>query len=440
MRLLIIGHQNRIERIKSIMMSDYGTISWESLEYSNLKQSNEIAYIIKKRQSQFDGILFTGMVPFKIINSSIIPSIPCDYIHRDRSTLLHVLLKIFTSSVYNPFSISIDSFAKDEVEEIYSELSVSPALIANEYAGKIDIKADFINDLFHFHKGRYLSGRVTCCVTALNNVYDRLAEAGIPVFLLDQSTDLIKQSIERLQLKHEAHVNDKTKIVAISIGITYPSEHSVINQNEYQLFLDRNKVSEEIYMFGQRLQAAVIQEDNNHFLLFCTKSVLENETDNYNSIAILRGMNKQIASNVSVGIGHGITAREAKYSAYLGREKATINGHNTAYVVYNGDTIIGPITESHRIKEEAEIVDKAFYMVSEKSGIGINTLFKLHGMIDMYKKDTFTSHEMAHELGVSLRSMNKILTKLEDHHFVEIVGKKVGQNAGRPSRLIKILF
>jgi transcription initiation factor IIE alpha subunit len=56
----------------------------------------------------------------------------------------------------------------------------------------------------------------------------------------------------------------------------------------------------------------------------------------------------------------------------------------------------------------------------------------------MYNIEDTTSRELAQLYGVTLRSMNRILSKLEDHGYIEIVGKKKLSKKGRPSRILRL--
>lgn len=439
MKLLIIGHQNRIHKIKAVIKKHFSNIQTDSIEYSNPSQSSEIITVIKEEQKKVDGLLFTGTVPFKLINNGIIPSVPCDFIHRDNSSLIKVLLQATWTYGYDIQNLSFDTYEAEAIYKIYAEIGMCHVGKQLYIAEDRVLQGNYLEDLYAFHKKNYETHKVACCITALNNVYERLTADQIPCLILDPTTDVIKQTIERLQLKHIAHVNEQTKIVVMAISIDLPNEYSVVNENEYQLALDKMKISEEIYLYAQRLQAAVIQIDFSNYLVFCTKNTLETETDNYASIELLSSIKHKTNSTVSIGIGYGSTAREAKYSAILGIEKSKKNGKNTAYVVYNGKTVIGPINSSEK-EEHADYVDEAFYLISQKSGVSINLIFKLHALINQYKKDTFTPIEMAEELKISLRNMNKILQKLENSGHIQIIGKKMMGAAGRPSRIIQLLF
>jgi hypothetical protein len=85
-------------------------------------------------------------------------------------------------------------------------------------------------------------------------------------------------------------------------------------------------------------------------------------------------------------------------------------------------------------------IDAKFLKIAESTNISVNGIFKLQCIIDQNKKDLFTPNELALAFGNTTRSMNRILEKLELCGYVKVVGKKVMGGAGRPSRIVKLLF
>ena len=199
------------------------------------------------------------------------------------------------------------------------------------------------------------------------------------------------------------------------------------------------KVSEQVYLFAQRIQAAVIETGDKNYLLFTTTQLLENETNNLKSIELLHAIQNNTSSTVSVGIGYGQTANEAKSGANRGMQHASKKGGNLAFIVYEGKKIIGPLASIAQNKEKPNLViDERFLRISEKIGVSINTVFKLHCIAEQYGKNDFTIKELAPLFGVTSRTMNRIIEKFESHGYTNIIGKRVIGSSGRPSRIIQL--
>ncbi|HWR30338.1 MAG TPA: hypothetical protein VN631_10940, partial [Negativicutes bacterium] len=217
------------------------------------------------------------------------------------------------------------------------------------------------------------------------------------------------------------------------------NEHSLLTEDEYHNALNRMKVSEQVYLFAQRIQAAVMESGDQNYLLFTTMQMLENETNDLKNIDLLQAVKNNAASTISVGIGYGKTANEAKSGATLGMLHAGKKGGNLAFIVYEGKKIIGPLTNIAQNQEKTEpLIDEKFLRISEKVGVSINTVFKLHCISEQYGKNDFTIRELAPLFGVTPRTMNRIMEKFETHGYAKIIGKRIIGNSGRPSRIIRL--
>ncbi|WP_434799250.1 hypothetical protein [Terrisporobacter vanillatitrophus] len=60
--------------------------------------------------------------------------------------------------------------------------------------------------------------------------------------------------------------------------------------------------------------------------------------------------------------------------------------------------------------------------------------------MDKYKIDCFTTSELSKYCGTSIRSMSRILNKLEECNYIDIVGKQFLDGSGRPKRIMKFKF
>jgi response regulator of citrate/malate metabolism len=113
-------------------------------------------------------------------------------------------------------------------------------------------------------------------------------------------------------------------------------------------------------------------------------------------------------------------------------------GGHQCFVVYDRKRL-ERITAFDKVDEnEPAVHELPFKEISEKSGVSINKIYQLKCLMDLYKKDTFTSLELAQEFGNSLRSMNRMIEKLEQAGYIEVVGSKIIGQAGRPSRILKV--
>ena len=141
-------------------------------------------------------------------------------------------------------------------------------------------------------------------------------------------------------------------------------------------------------------------------------------------------------TNPGGDLGYGKSANEAKCRANLGMQHAKEKSGNFAYIVYDGKKIIGQLTNiSQNPEESGPIIDEKFLRISEKVGVSINTVFKLHCIAKKHGKNDFTIKELAPLFGVTTRNMNWIIEKFETHGFTKIIGKESLEVPDGPAEL-----
>lgn len=437
MKVGIIGPSQIVAKTNQIIKNEFPQIESVNFQYSIY---TETPALLKYHQLEVDALLFLGKTPYTLAGKFIQPTVPWEYVPRSGSSMLRILLYAKLWTHYDICNISFDTYNQSLLYEAYQEIGIPKEQLKIYIAEEQTIPNDHYQTLLcDFHKKNYYENHVSCCVTALQGVFDELCTISVPCLLLEPTANIIRETLYKLQLKYLINISKKSQLVAICIQIDAANEHSLLTDDEYHYALNRMKVSEQIYLFAQRIQAAVIESGDQNYLLFTTMQMLENETNNLKNIDLLQAVKNNTASTISVGIGYGKTANEAKSGATLGMLHAGKKGGNLAFIVYEGKKIIGPLTNIAQNQEKTEpLIDEKFLRISEKIGVSINTVFKLHCISEQYGKNDFTIRELAPLFGVTPRTMNRIMEKFETHGYAKIIGKRIIGNSGRPSRIIRL--
>ena len=194
-----------------------------------------------------------------------------------------------------------------------------------------------------------------------------------------------------------------------------------------------------MYLFAQRIQAAVIETEGNKYLLFTTMQLLDNETNSFKNLDLLYAVQANTNSTISVGIGYGQTANAAKLGANRGMLQASKKGGNMAFIVYDDKKIIGPLASVAPNKESKNpVIDEKFLRIAQTVGISVNTAFKLHCVTSQTGRNEFTVKELAPLFGVTDRTMNRIIEKFVAAGYCKLIGKRILGKAGRPTRIIQL--
>ncbi len=163
-------------------------------------------------------------------------------------------------------------------------------------------------------------------------------------------------------------------------------------------------------------------------------------TDNFRHFTLLTELADQYLSKVSVGIGYGETAGQAKVNANKGLMQSKKYDTNVAFVYYSEQALRGPLGVTSDVKKNDEYVNEKLYAVSQKALVGMNNLFKLYTIINQTNRNIFTVKELASLMSMQERSINRIVSNLEAAGYIKFIGKKPALKKGRPSRIIRIDF
>ena len=437
MKLGIIGPLEIVDKIMQIIKREFHQIQPVAYIY---KVYTETPMLIQDQQEHLDVILFAGSTPMSYAEKHVKATIPWEFIPRSGSSLLRSLLQITLLKKHNLFRVSSDLYDLNQLSETYEEIGINKDQFKIYAINKTPLDENYIDYVCAFHEHNYLCNQVSCCITALYNVHERLTAKNIPCYRIDATANIIRQTLHKMQLHYLVQISQQNQIVAMYVQIDSHSEYSLLNDNEYQYIINKTNVARQIYLFAQRIKAAVIEIGVREFLLFSTRHLLESVTNNFENIDLLQSVQKNTSSTISIGMGYGQTAQEAKFNANLGMERASSLGGDLAFIVHNTNKIIGPIrrNEDQQQEKSDHKIDKKFLTVSEKSGISVNTVYELYCIVEQQGKTRFTSFELANLAGVTPRTMNRILSKLVMHGFCFDVGKRILKNAGRPSRIFEI--
>ena len=438
-RIGIVGHTDNIKRIQEVIATRFPKIEGFPIETREAGHIKNTVDFVSENINDFDGILFTGKIIFDIMNHSMHSQNPWVYLENDDSQLLRLLLEAKLKQNHDIACISIDSYSEEAVKEISEDCGMKNGELSATVANLDLFSETLISDLVNFHIKCFKKQPSSMAITGLSAVYKELQERQIPSMLLTPNSKAIENKLHDLLGKIKFQDISVSQIVVISIEIDASSEYAWTSENEYSLMLQKTKITEEVYKFAQRIQAAVVETER-HYLLFTTKQIVEFETKNIRELPVLRAIQKKTNSTVSVGIGFGVTAREAKMNAVIGKNKATQMGGNQGFVVYSRKQMERITPLDHGQEDALAPTDSTIKDIAEHSGLSMNNIYQLKCLMDLYKKDTFTSQELAEELGNSLRSMNRIIERLETAGYIDVIGKKILGKSGRPSRILKLLI
>lgn len=434
MKMLYIGPSMGAKKMKEVHQKHFRNLEIDCLQYENYM---ETPALLEQYTGKVDAILFGGKAPLKAFEPVRKKyNVLYDSIPRHDTTLYRALLEAIYLCKRDIKRLSLDTFKKKDAENLLREVGIEVENSSLYFAEQRMEQKDYADYLVDFHSQLYREGKVDCCITGVAEVYRRLMEEGIPITYSIASEMVFVQSIENLHLRWLAKKNSENQIVVIAVKLNIPSEYSLIKEDEYAYLSQRIKIMDKLYYFSSRIDGILVEQGKNDFLIFTTKKTIELETNNYKNIYLLDLLREVSVVIAHIGIGYGSTVSESKFNAYESIKMALRHGEGAVYVVFENGEVRGPIESVIKEKKEANL-DEKFYQISKDTGLSVNTIYRIFRNVSEEMQKTFTSRELAELCGVSVRTMDRIVNKLCDAGYCDVIGERLMSKHGRPSRILQ---
>lgn len=397
-------------------------------------------------KNKLDAILFSGSAPYDYARRYLkMMDVPNYYLNRYSGALLRAILQASLEG-YDINKISFDYFDLESLSDVCDNLGIRPDrsnILSYQDVREQRLHLDYYNEtVFKFHRDKWKKGKSACAITPCFGAYQMLQKLQIPSFFVYPTADVCRAAINRLRSEYMEKINQKSQIVILSIEINLPNEYSLFMQHEQSFMQDRNSISSYIYALAGRLEASITEPTYRNFLIFTTREILETVTDHLQSLDILNLVQEHFLVSLCIGIGYGDTVRKAKENANKALIQAKKYGSNIAFAAYGENNIRGPVGKSKMPAMDADHdkLDKQIELISSRTSVSMQNIFKLYSIIEKTDKSTFTTKDLSVLMHVSKRSVDRIVNKLEIAGYLHIVGKQAAYDVGRPSRIVKIDF
>lgn len=436
MKFLFVGPSEVLDKMISISRSLFPDLECVSIQYDRYIEAVEK---INAYRGAVDAILFAGKSPYsyfeKYGNYTFEKYGLIDYLPRHRTTMYKALLEITYKMGGSLGALSIDTFDSGLMKEMYKDIDIPFDEQKMYFAQQRLVDPDYIAYLEEFHCDNYSSGRVDYCITSLAEVYKKLQKKEIPCVLTVPEEDVIRQTIRNLQAKVIANRSSDNQLVVLAVRIEYPKELSSISEDDYMFLSRRIMIMDKLYNFSNRISGVVV-ERGKEFLIFTGKKQIEQETSNFHNLTLCASLMEVEMINSYIGIGYGKTAHESKMHAYMGLKMSRNCRPGSAFVIFENHETIGPLN-SWLNEETPETIDGRYYQISKETSLSVNSVHKVLSKVLESGSTEFTSKELALMTGVTVRTMDRIIQKLSDAGYCEVVSEKQMTTHGRPSRILR---
>ncbi len=435
----LVGHPDINLKIKKIIEKHFNSISLYVVDVVGEEDLNRGVKKIKRMGRICNGILYTARDIHDIFNSRVDHTIPNTYVENTRTDLFKALFHGTFHLKTDIKRVSIDSLSHREVTEAYSDLGIDGEcechikIVPTDYSQK-----GFLKEVLSQHMSNYKYDG-SLCITQITAVRDALVSRGIKAILLEAQREQIIERVNNLISRSSAIKKIDFDQVAITINISNLKENLIINNSHHSVILEYNRIMEEVFWFAERVDGAYSFNGSKSYTIFCNREGFERETDHSSRLNILDTIAENQIVYASIGIGYGRTFKEAIKHSVIASIKAEKAKRNCAYISDDPDRVTGPLLPSNETPGlDGTVYDARLEKVASRSSINIDTIYKINSALRA--GNNYTSSEVAQIIGVTRRSANRILAKLEENGFAESTSSKPSGRRGRPSRIIRFLF
>lgn len=436
MRIGIVVPREIVNEIISFLRKEFPEMEAIPFPYDSIM---DIPDNLSGKQNRVDSFLFLGDTARRYAEKAIPHASEWLTIPRSSSALLRLLFRAEVAGF--PMHIATDLNNEKFFFQAFHEIGFSSEETSLEIIHLPAYSEGLLIQAANKMEKLYRQGKINFCITMYYKIREILHSKGIPVYILQPSFDDIRNGIQRLVLSHELHLTQNSQTAVIAVHIDSPDDNLPDN-NAYRLSVEKMAVTKEIYRTAHHINAACIEQPPANYLLFTTAKDIENSTNHFQRLPLLRNIAETTAFTLSIGIGYGLNPAEACYHAFRALEHASRSGGNRAFLI--GKALFSPIPMSSNdqdLQEKKERpIDEQFLYLSKKSKVSARIISNLYQACRDTGRQQFTASELADIIGVTPRTMNRILCKLMDHHLAQDVGRQFKDKTGRPSRIIEILF
>ncbi|MBU5438708.1 hypothetical protein KQI42_11840 [Tissierella sp. MSJ-40] len=425
MKIAVVGYGDSVDKTLYVADKYYNNIDFVCFTVGEIDSCEDI---LEKCEKEVDGIIFTGQgfnVEVKKYGKLTKPFL-C--IPREGSCLMKTLWNI-KDHYRDVKKVSIDILEEPLVHDIFQEFRIEFEEIF-VFPFDEDEKESKYKE---WHEKLLEQDKIDLAMTSFGSIYGDFKQRGLPVARIEITTPVIKNSIDIL-----IQLIETKKLGAAQIGIQI-IELNLSNEkaNHYVSLKKKNLVESKLIEYLPLVQGSLVRGVGSEYIIFSTRGALENEKAQNYFLELMKDLSKEKLIIYS-GTGYGTTAFHGDNNARTALQKAKEHKESSYYIVYEDESIKGPIGEIEGYSYNLMIKDKNLNKIAEEVGISPTYLSKIIAHMEISQKEIFEAKSLSEFLGVSERSARRILKKFLDSGYGEKVTSVQYNNVGRPTQFIKI--
>ncbi|MCZ8516148.1 hypothetical protein O9H85_27870 [Paenibacillus filicis] len=424
-RLLIVGPQDNVSQVLELGYM-FQKLQLLPRPYHYL---DEAVAILQKNEGKFDGVLFTGPIPYFNAAKVYKNKFPMVHIPFGGKALYRALFHAVQSQ--HPLNkISIDTIYEQEVSDTLNELGLYPEQVFCLQYNKPLTVHEFVD----YHTRLYEQGKIESAFTCLQAAHLQLLERKVPVIRIMPPRSTIADTLEKASLMGETLTNQANQMVVIIIEAAPINEmlYTASELCEKQLELERS-----ILNFAQEVEGSFTRSIRDQYMIATTREHFGSSAQPMTAMPFSLGALKSVFQ-IRIGVGIAGTASTAGYHAKISLQKSREQGENSCFICHPDKTIIGPIGVANPKTERLTVTEPILMELSGITGLSPILLERSIKTIAEMKLDRFTAYDIATQFGISARSARRLLQHLSSQQVIDKVGKELINKKGKPRIVFRL--
>lgn len=273
----------------------------------------------------------------------------------------------------------------------------------------------------------WTAGKVDIVICLYSSIAPLLRAHGIPYDCPRVEDTHLLDLIHRLQMKIELERLRAQMPVAVSVSLRGKSASG--HMDALHQYLGR--------FLHENLLECVLQEDLECCYIFTTVSVMHYLTDHCRSCKLSSCLDRELAFPTAVGYGVGSDISHARLNAQVARKEAEFSGKS--FIRNEKGELIGPLGTEKPLIIKCQSIQNVG-KIAKQCGLSTLTIQKVAASMKQSGSSKVTNQELAGRFGVTIRNANRILNRLVEGGYAQVIYVQASNSKGRPVKVYELML
>lgn len=350
---------------------------------------------------------------------------PVVQVAQDEYMILSSFYRMKTKLKQPIHRISIDMLEQCPIDNVIQELQLQDRdIFIHPYGNMTAIDPKVIANL---HIQLWQNKRIDSVLTSVEEVAAILVEMGIPVATMHMPDINVAHAVNKAITITQINQSKSAQIVASYVKLKHPEN---LKHKKDETLAQLHQL---LLRFAKKTYASVLPSMDDQFVLFGTRGVLDHITNHYRDFPLLLEIEGVLKTEVDIGFGLGLTAKQAEDHAVLALEACARTASGSCFIVNDRQEVIGPLGVKKHFDKS-----RLYQALIHKARLNNELSYNFIDFISNRNNEPFSSHDIATYYQVTKRSAERTINKLLTGEVIKVVGQEKPYLKGRPRKLFQI--